>query len=199
MSTDPAVRPSRPAPGTRLEFRWRKWDGGPHWVHDCVYLGSDEWGDWFGQPAGWRSHRPGREVIASGPNVTLLPPSGDYALTVNTTPPARYRIYIDLAWDARWDAGGPTGIDMDLDVVRAVDERGIWIDDRDEWDEHRVAYGYPLDIVARLEELALDLERRVTASVAPFDDATADAWLVRLAELLPADPAETETKRRLDG
>lgn len=183
MSTDPVVRPSRPAPGTRLEFRWRKWDGSAHWVHDCVYLGSDAWGDWFGQPAGWRSHRPGREVIAGGPNVTLLPPSGDYALTVNATPPARYRVYIDLAWDVRWDAGEPTGIDMDLDVVRAVDERGIWIDDRDEWNEHRVAYGYPLDIVAHLEDLALDLEHRVTASVAPFDDATADAWLHRLAAL----------------
>ena len=50
---------------------------------------------------------------------------------------------------------------MDLDVVEAVDGRGIWIDDRDEWDEHRVAYGYPLDIVEQLESLAVDLERRV--------------------------------------
>ena len=40
---------------------------------------------------------------------------------------------------------------MDLDVVDTRDGRGIWIDDRDEWDEHRVAYGYPLDLVERLE------------------------------------------------
>ena len=175
--------PARPEPGTRLEFRWRKWDGGAHWVHECVYLGADEWGDWFGQPTGWRSHRPGREVVASGPNVTLLPPSGDYALTVNAAPPAAYRIYIDLAWDARWDAGEPTGIDMDLDVVRAVDARGVFVDDRDEWDEHRVAYGYPLDVAERLEALTIDLERRVAASAPPFDDATADRWLARLAAL----------------
>jgi protein associated with RNAse G/E len=175
--------PFRPAVGTRLEFRWRKWDGGVHWVHDCVYLGSDQWGDWFGQQAGWRSHRPGREVVASGPNVTLLPPSGDYALTVNQVPPALYRVYIDLAWDVKWEDGAPTGVDMDLDVVRAVDERGLWIDDRDEWDEHRVAYGYPLEIVQRLESLAIALEGRVGAGEPPFDDATADAWLARLAEL----------------
>ena len=53
----------------------------------------------------------------------------------------------------------PTGIDMDLDVVER-DGRGVCIDDRDEWDEHRVAYGYPLDIVERLEALAVDLEAR---------------------------------------
>jgi protein associated with RNAse G/E len=82
----------------------------------------------------------------------------------------------------RWADGEPTGIDMDLDVVERTD-RGVYIDDRDEWDEHRVAYGYPLDIVDRLEALAADLEQRVLARAAPFDDATADAWLQRLARL----------------
>ena len=132
-----------------MQFRWRKWDGSPHWVHDCVYLGHDEWGDWFGQRAGWRSTRPERDFLVEADSVTLMPPSGQYALTVNVAPPATYRIYIDLGWDLRWDETDgllePTGIDMDLDVVSAVDGRGIWIDDRDEWDEHRVAYGYPLD------------------------------------------------------
>lgn len=181
------VKTERPAPGTRLVFRWRKWDGSPHWQNDCVYLGSDEWGDWFGQPVGWMSSRPGASFTADGPNVTLLPPTGDYALTVNRDHPKHVRIYIDIAWDARWEGGDPTGIDMDLDVVRAHDERGTWIDDLDEWDEHRVAYGYPLDIVARLEALAIDLERKVATSVAPFDDATPDAWLDRLAELTGLD------------
>lgn len=179
MSTPPV----RPPVGSRLVFRWRKWDGSPHWIHECVYLGSDEWGDWLGQPTGWRSSRPGRDLLTSGPNVTLLPPTGDYVVTVNEVPPAKSRIYIDISWDARWDAGEPTGIDMDLDVIRSVDERGVWVDDRDEWDEHRVAYGYPLDIVRHLEAVTIDLERRVTASEPPFDDATADAWLARLAAL----------------
>ncbi len=34
-----------------------------------------------------------------------------------------------------------------------------------------------------LETLALDLEDRVRAQVAPFDDATADPWLDRLEAL----------------
>jgi hypothetical protein len=147
-----------------------------------VYLGSDAWGDWFGQPVGWGSARPGREFVAQHPNVTLLPPSGDYVYTHN--PPTHHvRVYIDIAWDARWEGGQPTGIDMDLDVVRAVDGRGVWIDDRDEWDEHRVQYGYPLDLVARLESVAVDLEHRVAASTPPFDDGTAARWLAALAAL----------------
>ena len=175
-------RPSRPAPGTRLLFRWRKWDGGAHWVHECVYLGSDVWGDWFGQLPGWDSSRPGRVVVPQHPNVTLVPPSGDFAYTRNAAP-ARTPVYIDIAWDLRWDGGEPTGIDMDLDVVERVD-LGIYIDDRDEWDEHRVAYGYPADLVERLEAVAVDLEQRVRARRAPFDEATAAVWFERL-EALP--------------
>lgn len=170
-------------------FRWRKWDGGRHWQHDCVYLGSDRWGDWFGQRAGWRSHRPGRDYLAEGPNVTLVPPNGDHAVTLNQAPPASAAVYIDLGWDVRWPAGGePEGVDMDLDVVRTIDERGTWVDDRDEWDEHRVAYGYPPHVVEHLEALAVDLEVRVRAQEAPYDAATAEHWLGVLAAL-PSPPA----------
>jgi len=182
----------RPAPGERVEFRWRKWDGGPHWVHDCVFLGSDEWGDWVGQPRGRRSARPGRDIRADRDNVTLIPPGGEYAMTVNADAPGAVRIYIDIAWDVRWSETEHAlveGIDMDLDVVLARDERGLWIDDRDEWDEHRVRYGYPLDVVDRLESVAVDLEGRVRAGAAPFDDATGDRWLARLAALVPAEGA----------
>lgn len=173
----------RPAPGTRLEFQWRKWDGSPHWVHECVYLGSDRWGDWVGQLTGWRSARPGRALVAPTDGVTLLPPTGDYAVTINESHPTT-RVYIDIAWEVGWDAVtvSPVGIDMDLDVVKSVDGT-VWIDDRDEWDEHRAAMGYPADIVERLEAMALDLERAVRVTEAPFDDATADRWLRTLREL----------------
>jgi protein associated with RNAse G/E len=188
----------RPAPGTALDFRWRKWDGSPHWVHECVYLGSDRWGDWVGQRVGMRSARTGREVVVEHPNVSLLPPSGEWVLTMNA-PTHRTRVYIDLAWDAQWTGAEPTGIDMDLDVIDQA-ERGIWIDDRDEWDEHRVAYGYPLDIVDRLEQVAVDLERAVTAHEAPFDPATAAHWLDVLAALpvaAGAEPVGTATDVRV--
>ncbi len=176
-------------------FRWRKWDGSPHWEHDCVYLGHDEWGEWFGQRPGWSSARPGRATTAQSSNVSLVPPSGDYCYTHNL-PPQTTRIYIDIAWDVGWDAAGlPVGIDMDLDVVRrdtaAPYEREgvlrrpgeVYVEDRDEWDEHRVQFGYPLDIVTRLEDVAVELERRVRAEETPFDEATAQRWFTRFDEL----------------
>lgn len=193
--TDDAAQPhpsdhaERPEPGAALQFRWRKWNGGLHWVNDCVYLGGDRWGDWLGQPAGWRNARPGREFVAEVPAVMLVPPSGDFVLTVNAAP-HRVRVYIDIAWAVGWQRREPQGIDMDLDVVRATDGRGLFIDDRDEWDEHRVAYSYPPDVVDRLEALAVDLERRVGAVEPPFDDATADTWFARLAAVAPTAPPE---------
>lgn len=172
-------------------FRWRKWDGSPHWEHECVFLGSDEWGDWFGQQIGWHSARPGLTAPVEAPNVTLMPPDGTWVLTVNEAPRST-RVYIDIAWDARWSEGEPrepTAIDMDLDVVRRLDERGTYIDDVDEWDEHRVEFGYPLEIVPQLESVAADLEQHVRALHPPFDDATAARWFARLAELTPEPPA----------
>ena len=180
---------ARPEPGTRIVFRWRKWDGSPHWEHDCVYVGSDHWGDWVGQPTGWRSHRPGRDFMTESPNVTLLPPGGTWAGTFyGDGHPRHVRIFIDLAWDAQWSGAEPTAIDMDLDVVRCDDERGIFIDDEDEWAEHRVQYGYPVGVQAALEQKAAELKRRVEASEPPFDDATAQHWLDRLTALAPVIP-----------
>lgn len=178
---------THPAMGTRMTFRWRKWDGSPHWQHECYYLGSDQWGDWFGQPAGSHSFRPGRDVIIDHADITLMPPSGDYALTMNA-PPHRTRVYIDVAWDVRWsDDGEPSGIDMDLDVVDH-ELRGVYIDDRDEWEDHREKYGYPTEVRAHLEALTLDLERRVAAHEAPFDPTTAARWFDVLAQL-PDSPS----------
>lgn len=189
-------------------FQWRKWDGSPHWRHECVYLGADEWGDWVGQPIGWRSARPGARLDADGPNVTLvpkpavdhvgrrhkvtlIPPAADHAVTINRDHPKHMRIYIDLGWDVRWSDDDPllaTGIDMDLDVIRLDKDRdpaegpsGTWVDDRDEWAEHSIRFGYPADVVAHLESLTDDLEERVRARVAPFDDAVGDGWLDALA------------------
>lgn len=174
----------RPAPGTPIFFRWRKWDGSRHWEHECVYLGSDEWGEWLGQGIGARGSRPGREIVLSTPCVMLLP-SGreDYVLTVNAAPELT-RVYIDIAWSVEWPDGGlPTAIDMDLDVVRRLDERGVYIDDEDEWEAHRERYGYPSRVIEALEATAEDLERRVRAFEPPFDDATADRWFAVLANV----------------
>ena len=122
-----------------------------------------------------------------GPNVTLMPPSGQYALTVNLAPPATYRIYIDLGWDLRW-------VERDGRSSRPA-STWTWTSSAPSTaaasgsttatsgTSTASSYGYPLEIVEKLESLAVDLEERVRAGVAPFDDATPDAWLDRLVAL----------------
>ncbi len=173
---------ARPEPGTPVTLRWRKWDGTPHWEHDCVFLGSDRWGDWIGQHHGARTVRPGHVVTDYGPVVVLIAPSGQSAATFYT-PESHddYGIYVDIAWDLRWEGSDVTGIDMDLDVIRLRDGSRIWIDDEDEWDEHRVAMGYPLDIVATLESAAALIRAGVAEGAAPYDGPTAARWMRELA------------------
>lgn len=169
-----------PVLGSAVVLQWRKWDGSPHWRHDCAYLGSDGWGHWIGQLEGWNCRRPGRDHPVQHRNIILVPPDGDWTMMVNSVP-LRIRTYIDLAWDLRWgrdEAGNATvtGIDMDLDVVEATDGRGTFIDDEDEFAEHRERFGYPDAVVASVEARAETLLARVRTGGTPFDDATAAHW-----------------------
>lgn len=185
----------RPAPGSRLSFRWRKWDGTSHWEHEAIYLGADEHGDWIGQGRGWRTERPGVSLADYGPVVMLIPSVGDHV--VSLFPPGSTgdtAVYVDLAWDVAWaSADEITGIDMDLDVVKLRDDalprvagRQLWIDDEDEWDEHRIAFGYPDDVVAILPRRAAEILARVGEGTAPFDAATGERWSAVLDAWLDA-------------
>ncbi|MET0805835.1 MAG: DUF402 domain-containing protein, partial [Lacisediminihabitans sp.] len=149
--------------------RWRKWDGTQHWTSDIVLLGEDEYGVWLGRQVGGLQSRPGASYIATTDSAVLVPHVGDWVATfIPDGHPDRVRIYVDIAADVRWDRESRTlmAIDMDLDVIRTDDERGVWIDDEDEFDEHRVAMGYPDDVAAATAE---EVRRLVLAGHAPFD------------------------------
>jgi uncharacterized protein len=170
--------------GMPVRMLWQKWNGAPHWEHDCIYLGSDQWGHWVGQEIGWRSERPGASMPARSRTLSLIPPSADHVPTFNARP-LDYAVYVDIAWDVRWDGADVVrGIDMDLDVIRARDERGTWIDDEDEWADHRVRYGYPEHIVRELEERTSVIAADVRDGRAPYDEATVEFWNRRLDEVL---------------
>lgn len=172
-----------PDPGTPITHRWRKWDGAPHWEHDCLFLGADEHGAWLGQDVGFRSERPGRLVAVPHRTVTLIPHDTRHAVTLLADPEA-FEVYIDVAWDVEWADDGPTGIDMDLDVIRLRADGITFIDDEDEWEEHRVQLDYPAAIVADLEAHAAALANAVRDRRAPYDAATAERWFAVLDALL---------------
>lgn len=176
-------------PGEPVPVRWTKWPGTEHWEHECVWLGSDEHGDWLGQRPGTRSWRPGRSFEAETATVVLVPPGGDWAATFYAPGHAAgLEVYIDLGCSVGWSSDGPAtvvGIEMDLDVVRDP-VRGTWVDDEDELEEHAALWGYPPEVVTHLEAVASTLRDEVEEHCAPFDDATPTRWLTLLGRTATA-------------
>ncbi|WP_090590957.1 DUF402 domain-containing protein [Auraticoccus monumenti] len=179
--------PADARPGEPVLCRFTKWPGSEHWRHDCVWLGTDEHGDWIGQRAGARSWRPGAAFDNPVPNVSLVPAGAPDWVGTLFPPghPSGTAVYLDLMWDVAWspdERGVLTGIDMDLDVVR-TDARGTFLDDEDEFAEHSARWDYPEDVraqvVARADALLVD----VRIGTAPFDGATGAGWLERLRRL----------------
>lgn len=72
-------------------------------------------------------------------------------------------LYVNIATPATWDDDLVRFVDLDLDVSLQHQAQGPVVEDRDEFEERRVAWGYPPDLVARAEtsvERVLDLFRR---------------------------------------
>lgn len=168
--------------GESVRVEFTKWDGGRHWEYDGSYLGADEHGDWIGHPAGTPVARPGRSFVDTTTWLTMAPAADRPWVATFNDRPHRVQIYIDLSTPASWDNTTLRSIDMDLDVVLPRDGRDAFIDDEDEFAEHRQLFGYPDDVAARTESAAAELLTAVIARTPPFDD-TADRWLARLAEL----------------
>jgi hypothetical protein len=166
-----------------VALRWRKWDGGQHYHSVCELLGEDDLGWWFGRRKGALYERPGRRFHGETTNVFLVPRVGQWIATFYPEGhPVEMLVYVDLAWDVRWDEANLaiTAIDMDLDVVQVQGERGIWIDDVDEFAEHRLEYGYPDAVAEAVEQAAAEVEALVRTGSAPFDG-RAEQWLRLLA------------------
>ena len=75
-----------------------------------------------------------------------------------------------------------TGERYDADVVQGVSGR-VWIDDEDEFADHRVRFGYPAEIIEGALASCAWVETSVQRGDAPFDAATAEPWLAAVADL----------------
>ena len=159
-----------------------KWVDRPHWEFDCHFLGSDEHGDWLGIPAGTRMARPGATYIAPTDQVGLLPPPGPDAdrgwLATFHAEGGPVRVYVDITTPPAWDGAVVRAVDLDLDVVRGNTGR-VWIDDEDEFAEHRIAYGYPDELAAAASASCDRVHAAVAGGLAPYDG-VAVRWLQRV-------------------
>lgn len=163
-----------------------KWGGRPHWVFDAAYLGSDEHGDWLGIPAGTRMRRPGADYVAPTNQVGLVPPPGPDAergwLATIHDEGGPVRVYVDITTPPLWDGAMLRAVDLDLDVLCGATGR-VWVDDEDEFAAHRVAFGYPDDVVRAAVHSCERVHTLVAGRAAPYDGSAA-AWLARLAGML---------------
>ncbi|UZX02744.1 DUF402 domain-containing protein [Arthrobacter sp. CDRTa11] len=175
--------PSGLEPGQLVVARNRKWNGKAHWVVPGRYLGEDSFGWWIFQGTNEFCSRPGAAFYAESDAVLLIPRSGDWVATFyDDAHPNGVRVYVDVAVAHEWDTIRPGVtefhvIDMDLDVVRTAD-RGVYIDDEDEFAEHRLAMNYPAHLVESLQAATNELYQAVKAQQAPFDGTDVD-WFTK--------------------
>jgi hypothetical protein len=168
-----------PIPGDAVRVVMTKWGRRPHWEFDGVMLGSDHHGDWVGLAAGTAMSRPGADYVAPVDQVMLVPGPGanqdrGWVATFHAAG-GPVHTYVDMTTPPYWDGPQVHAVDLDLDVVRGTAGR-VWVDDEDEFAQHRVELGYPDEIV----QLAITTAERVRLAVqdeqAPFDGSAA-TWL----------------------
>jgi hypothetical protein len=164
--------------GTAITVSVTKWGDRPHWAFTASYLGADAHGEWLGIPAGTHFARPGAEYVAPVSQVSLLPAAGGGWVATFHAHGGPVRVYVDVTTPARWDGATLHLTDLDLDVVRLLDDT-VLVDDEDEFLEHRVTLGYPDDVVRTAESTCVWLVEAVRRGRAPFDD-TPDRWLARV-------------------
>jgi hypothetical protein len=164
-----------------------KWGDRPHWEFDALWLGSDEHGDWVGIPTGTPMSRPGAHVRNQVDQVGLIPPpdapeaARGWLATFHAPGGPRVSVYVDITSPPLWDGPVLRAVDLDLDVVRGVDGR-VWLEDEDEFAEHRVEYGYPDDLAEAAVASCDRVEALVRRAGTPYDGAH-EPWLRVLTAL----------------
>ncbi len=169
--------------GTPVRCEMTKWQDQPHWVFGGSYLGCDEHGDWIGFPRGSRFTRPGADVTMPNDQVGLVPAESLAErgwIAAFHGPGSDFRLYVDMATPPVWDGLVVRSVDLDLDVVQGISGR-VWIDDEDEFAEHRVRWSYPDDVVAGALRACRAVADAVEHRLPPFDGETHLPWLARLA------------------
>ncbi len=165
-----------------VRVQMEKWGGQLHWHFSMEHLGRDEHGVWLAGAPGTVLQR-GSEPPRVKPDawVLLVPPSARWIASWNDE--AGPEVYVDVTLPPEWRNGTLVAVDLDLDVVRERDGTVALLDE-DEFAEHQVQFGYPLDVIEEAERTATWLMDAVAARTEPFDR-IGPRWLARAA-CLPA-------------
>jgi protein associated with RNAse G/E len=174
-----------PSVGESVWIERRKWIDDPHYGSEGVFLGEDEHGWWVGaQPGNHLYKGSGPLLPGRFPIVWCVPRAGWY-LAHHLVGHPDVDVYIDIAAPAVWSARGAKLVDLDFDVIVWNDGRPVELVDEDEFEQHRVALGYPDDLVASARTAARQVLAAATERTAPFSSASAVPWFSVLDEVRP--------------
>jgi hypothetical protein len=179
-------------PGTPVRVVMTKWGDRPHWEFEGVFLGADQHGDWVGFVAGTHMARPGAVYRAPVDQVGLVPgPGTDLErgfLATFHAPGGQVELYVDMTTPPTWDGTTLRAVDLDLDVIRGTTGR-VWVDDEDEFADHRISLSYPGSVVALASASCDRMRDLVARQAAPFDRDSSSGWFDRLSDLVTDRPS----------
>jgi protein associated with RNAse G/E len=169
-----------PREGDRVEVRFTKWGGGRHWEFPLRCLGADEHGVWGAGETGTRLWRPGVELAAEHPWVTLFPHDASWAASFYDSPDQPTATYVDMTTVPEWTGRTVAMVDLDLDVVLGRDG-SLLLDDEDEFEVHRVELGYPEEVVDLARRAADEVMAAIWDGTEPFGS-VGGTWVARARE-----------------
>ena len=178
--------------GSQVRVVARKWPDRPHWEHDAVRLGEDAHGVWLGACPGTLMSRPGASFRTTQAQVFLVPTASAFIATFyageGPRDAAPCEVYVDITTIPQWADDTVTAYDLDLDVVRGWTGR-VWVDDEDEFADHRVRYAYPPELVRLAAGSCESVRDAVEQRRPPYDGVVPAHWFDALAELTGAHRA----------
>ena len=165
---------------TELWIARTKWPDHPHYAHQGWALGEDEHGLWVELRVGAPVYR-GDKVLFHGKRggVMLVPPEAGWLAWFPAS--GSFELYVDIVTPPVRTATSVTMVDLDLDVIRWLDGR-VELVDEDEFEEHRLRYGYPEHIEADARAEAAFVLDAVRGRKAPFDGEAAQRRLAHLRD-----------------
>jgi hypothetical protein len=150
-----------------------------HWRHDMVRLGEDEYGVWVGLRSGGTVQR-GHEPARKHPHDLLsVITEGAWFIPIFSPADLRFKLYVDICSPPVWTSDDRVeAFDLDLDVAIAQDGT-LSVLDEDEFDDHRVRYSYPDELVVGAQAATEYVVRSIENGHGPFGGVAKD-WFHRL-------------------
>ncbi|MGH8930746.1 MAG: DUF402 domain-containing protein [Egibacteraceae bacterium] len=77
--------------------------------------------------------------------------------------------YVNVATPSTWHDGVLRFVDLDLDLIWRHGSTELFLDDEGEFEEHRVAYGYPAALVEEAWQAVAEVRELFATATPPFD------------------------------